>query len=254
MKWDPAQYARYADERGRPFDDLLRRVAITDPRHIVDLGCGPGNLTASLADRWPAAQITGIDSSPEMIETASRIGSNVDFEVGDVAAFRADGVDLIVSNACLQWLPEHRDLIALWSRSLPEGGVIAFQVPGNGAAPSHELMRELAASVRWSSRLRGVLRLPDMVSSPAEYARILLAEGLQADVWETTYVHVLTGDDPVLEWLRGTGLRPVLEVLSPADGAEFEAELAILLREAYPTRGDTTLLPFRRVFAVGQRA
>src|SRR5579875_415446 len=253
MNWDPVQYERYADERGRPFVDLVARVAAGAPRRVVDLGCGPGTSTALLARRWPEAVVEGIDSSAEMIAAATAPG--VTFRVGDVTEWppQAD-TDVVVSNATLQWVPTHRELLSRWARGLPAEGWLAFQVPGNFAAPSHALMRSLASSPRWADALAGVLRIADPVASPDEYAALLLDAGLVVDVWETTYLHVLPGDDPVLEWLRGTGLRPVLAALSADEGAAFEAEFAVLLRGAYPATAHGTLFPFRRIFAVGHRA
>jgi trans-aconitate 2-methyltransferase len=176
------------------------------------------------------------------------------FRVGDVTSWEPDSdVDVVVSNATLQWVPGHPALVTQWAAALPSGGWLAFQVPGNFDSPSHALMRSLAAAPRWSSSLAGVLRHHDAVGSPASYASLLMSAGLVADVWETTYLHVLPGPDPVLEWLRGTGLRPVLAALSAEDGAAFSAALAEALRDAYPATEHGTLFPFRRVFAVGHR-
>jgi trans-aconitate 2-methyltransferase len=257
MRWDPEQYTRYADERGRPFTDLLARVTAPAPRRVVDLGCGPGNLTARLAQRWPGAAVEGVDSSPEMIARASAAGyDRVRFRVGDVCewAVPAD-CDVLVANAVLQWVPTHRELLREWAGRLPAGGWLAFQVPGNFDSPSHTLLRELASSARWAALIGpGVLRHHDAVAEPAQYAALLLAAGLRVDVWETTYLHVLPGPDPVLEWMRGTGLRPVLAALpDPQDAARFEAEYAAALREGYPRTEHGTVLSYRRIFAVGHK-
>ena len=247
MQWDPDQYGRYGDERTRPFLDLVARVGATAPRRVVDLGCGPGTTTSRLAARWPAARVEGIDSSPEMIAAAAAV-PGVDFRRGDVREFRPDGADVLVSNAVLQWVPGHRELLTAWAAELPPGGWLAVQVPGNFAAPAHTALRELAQ--RWG--VAGVLR-HDVVGTPEQYAALLLGAGLLADVWETTYLHVLPGPDPVLEWLRGTGLRPVLAALPEPDAAAFTADYGALLRSAYPAGPHGTLFPFRRVFAVGHR-
>lgn len=255
MRWDPTQYGRYAGERERPFFDLVARIAADAPRHIVDLGCGTGNLTAALGQRWPAARVEGIDSSAEMIaRSAEHATDRLTFAVADIADWQpASDVDVIVSNAALQWLPGHRSMIARWAAALPVGGWIALQVPGNFDSPSHVLMREIASSNRWASRLKGVLQNRLSVEMPQAYAATLLDAGLSADVWETTYVHLLTGDDPVLQWVRGTGLRPVLGALSADESAEFESEYGAALRKAYPAGRYGTMFPFRRIFAVGHR-
>jgi trans-aconitate 2-methyltransferase len=253
MKWDPQQYGRFAAERGRPFDDLLARVGAREPRRVVDLGCGTGALTALLAQRWPTAVVEGIDSSPEMIAQAAA-GDRLGFRVGDVAEWTAGpDVDVVISNATLQWVPTHRALITSWAGNLPPDGWLAFQVPGNFDSFSHALLRSLAESRRWASSLTGILRHDDAVGTPAEYAALLLGAGLDADAWETTYVHVLAGSDPVLEWMRGTALRPVMAALPAESYALFEQELADQLRTAYPPTEHGTLFPFRRVFAVGHR-
>lgn len=256
MRWDPSQYARYADERGRPFADLLGRIDAPAPRRVIDLGCGPGTLTAGLAERWPDAVIEGVDSSAEMIASAAPLTTGrLSFRLGDVADFAVPrDADVVLSNATLQWVPGHRELLTRWAAELPAGGWLAFQVPGNFGSPSHVLMRTLADSPRWGGRLGGVLRHDDAVAEPGEYADLLLAAGLQVDVWETTYVHVLNSEDPVLEWVRGTGLRPVLAALSDADAAEFSAEYGAELRAAYPAGPSGTLFPFRRIFAVARRS
>lgn len=255
LRWDPQQYGRYADERGRPFLDLLAHVGAAAPRRVVDLGCGPGNLTALLAERWPHALVEGLDSSAEMIEAAGQFaGRQLSFRVADVTSWATPSdADVVLSNATLQWVPGHRALLAQWAAALPDDGWLAVQVPGNFAAPSHTLMRALADSPRWSGPLAGVLRHDDAVGTPADYAELLLSAGLVADVWETTYLHVLPGPDPVLSWVRGTGLRPILDALAPADADEFAREYAARLRAAYPAMAHGTIFPFRRVFAVGHK-
>ncbi|MGH3494230.1 MAG: trans-aconitate 2-methyltransferase [Sciscionella sp.] len=263
VQWDPAQYTRYADERGRPFVDLVARIGAGAPRRVVDLGCGPGTMTALLASRWPSALVDGLDSSPEMISQTTAV-NGVSFRVGDVRSWAMPpDCDVLVSNATLQWVPDHLDLLRSWAATLPSGGWLAFQVPGNFDAPSHTLMRSLATSSRWAPLVGDVLRHADAVSTPSSYASLLLSAGLDVDVWETAYLHLLPGTDPVLDWVRGTGLRPVLAALSgqtvdvggalePADSA-FEADYAAALREAYPATPHGTLFPFRRIFAVAHR-
>jgi trans-aconitate 2-methyltransferase len=257
VRWDPTQYGRFAAERNRAFLDLTARIEATAPCHVVDVGCGPGTLTGLLARRWPGAVIEGIDSSPDMIAAASSAAdvAGVSFSVGEAADWQPVGdVDVVVSNAALHWVPRHHDLIARWAAALPDSGWLAVQVPGNFDAPSHTLMRELAEHPRWAPQLRGVLRVGADVGTPESYAAVLLDAGMHADVWETTYLHVLSGDDAVLEWLRGTGLRPLLAALAPADAEEFARQLAAQLRGAYPPGPHGTLFPFRRIFAVGHKS
>ncbi|HEY8295001.1 MAG TPA: trans-aconitate 2-methyltransferase [Micrococcaceae bacterium] len=257
MEWDPVKYVEFGDYRDRPFFDLTGRVRMAAPRRVVDLGCGPGNLTAALARRWPDAQVLGLDSSAPMIERALALPDapdNLSFALADIAEWSPqDGTDVVVSNAALQWVPGHRDLMASWLRALEPGAWLAVQVPGNFSSPSHALMRQLAESDRWRGRLSGVLRHDDAVAEPTDYLRLLLDAGCKADAWETTYLQLLQGEHPVLDWVRGTGLRPVLAALDPAAAGDFEAEYAARLAEAYPPDGRGTVFPFRRIFCVGQR-
>lgn len=255
--WDPDRYLTYADERGRPFVELLARIN-ADPRRVVDLGCGPGNLTRLLADRWPGAEVRGVDSSPEMIQRAretrpARETGSLEFEVADLRDWLAhdeEPVDVLISNATLQWLPDHLDLIpALVGRVRP-GGWLAFQVPGNFDEPSHTLRRDLAAEAPYAEHTAGVA-VPDS-HEPATYLEALVAAGCAPDVWETTYLHVLTGPDPVFTWVSGTGARPTLEALPDDLRPAFEAEFKARLRAAYPPREHGVVLPFRRIFAVAR--
>jgi trans-aconitate 2-methyltransferase len=255
--WDPVRYLRFAGERARPFVELVARVGAESPETVVDLGCGEGALTASLAQRWPGARVTGIDSSATMLAAAAAhaVPGRVEFTAGDVRDWRpSEPVDVVVSNAVLHWVPGHERLMADWAGQLAPGGWLAVQVPGNFRAPTHTLLGELCRSDRWAPLLADVPRGADAVLESAAYYDVLTAAGLGADVWETTYLHVLTGPDPVLGWVRSTQLRPVLAQLDEADGAEFTAAYGAALREAYPPRPDgTTVLPFRRIFAVGSR-
>lgn len=252
MRWDPLQYGRYADERARPFFELTARIEADAPQVVVDLGCGSGELTVTLAERWPQALVRGIDASPEMIGQARHEGA-VEFSVGDAAEFSAAGIDVLVSNAALQWVPSHRELIARWSAQLATGGWLAFQVPANFDAPSHVLMRELAASAQWRDRLAGVLRGSDSTAPPEEYLELLSAAEMEVDVWRTEYLHVLQGEDPVLEWVGGTALRPVLAALSPPEAEAFTSQYATALRSAYPRRPYGTPFAFARTCVVARR-
>ena len=253
MAWDPLLYRSYGDERSRPFDDLVARIGAEAPAVVVDLGCGSGGLTATLARRWPDARILGVDSSPEMLAAAVP-GPRLSFRLQDIATWdpREAGPSVIVSNAALQWVPGHRALLAGWVRALPAGGWLAFQVPANFSSPSHRLMRETAELPEFRARLDGVLRHEGAVESIADYWSVLAGAGCEVDAWETTYLHVLPGDDPVLTWVRGTGLRPVLAALDAPSAASFEAQYAARLREAYPSTPQGTVFPFTRRFVVAR--
>ncbi|MDI3195060.1 trans-aconitate 2-methyltransferase [Pseudarthrobacter sp. AL07] len=257
MKWDPVKYVQFDDYRDRPFFDLTGRIQADRPRRVVDLGCGPGNLTATLARRWPEAKVVGLDSSGEMLDKAAAQAARhagLSFRLADIAAWTPPAdTDVVVTNAALQWVPGHQEMLAGWLAALKPGAWFAMQVPGNFNAPSHVLMRDLAGSARWSSRLDGVLRGGDSVGEPTDYLRIMLDAGCTADAWETTYLQVLTGVDPVLDWVRGTALRPVVAALSAEDSLAFEAEFAAALRAAYLGTVHGTVFPFRRIFAVAQK-
>jgi trans-aconitate 2-methyltransferase len=256
--WDPAQYLNFADERSRPFFELASRIGAADPGYVVDLGCGPGQLTASLAARWQRATVAGIDSSAEMIAAAAAgryanaAGDRLSFAVTDVRDWKPDRpVDVIISNAVLQWVPGHIDLLPRWAGYLAPGGWLAFQLPGNFDQPSHAVLRALAASSQWRDRLGGV-QLNRQAGDPARYLDVLASEGLAVDAWETTYQHVLHGQDPVTEWYKGSGLRPVLAALSSEEASEFVRQYGAGVRAAYPAAPYGTVLPFRRVFVVAQ--
>ncbi|WP_396903793.1 trans-aconitate 2-methyltransferase [Mycolicibacterium phlei] len=250
--WNPQTYLAFADQRGRPFYDLLARVDAAAPRRVVDLGCGPGNLTVTLGQRWPDAVIEAWDSSPEMVAAARDRG--LDARIGDVRDWvPADDTDVVVSNATLQWVPEHAELLQRWARRLTPGTWLAVQMPGNFGAPSHRAVRELAGSDRWAEPLRDFPTREGQVRSPQEYAALLTDAGCTVDAWETTYIHELTGQNPVLEWISGTALRPVRSRLDDAQWDRFRSELIPLLDAAYPRRPDgRTFFPFRRIFLVAQ--
>jgi trans-aconitate 2-methyltransferase len=255
--WDPQQYAKYTDERSRPFYDLVGRIACDSARAVVDLGCGTGLLTAGLSQRWPGAQIVGVDSSQTMLEQAERFTSEtVRFELGDLRTWRPEGVlDVVISNAALQWVPDHVALLERFVSWLTPGGWLAFQVPGNFAAPAHRLLAELRMSPSWSAKVGAGADRHLAVREPLDYAAVLGALGMRVDAWETTYLHLLNGADAVLEWLKGTALRPVFDTLDGDEVREFLGEYAAMLRSAYPTRDDgVTPFPFRRVFVVAHLA
>jgi trans-aconitate 2-methyltransferase len=255
LTWQPERYLAFADQRTRPALDLLARVPLAEPARVVDLGCGPGNSTALLAQRWPEAAVVGVDRSPEMLAQARASGVRATWVEADIAAWTPDDpLDLIYANAALQWLGEHA---TLWPRLLSQlhaGGVLAVQMPRNFEAPSHALLRETARSGPWADRLAGILERPP-VAAPAWYHDLLAPHAAALDIWETEYLHVLAGDDPVLNWTRGTALRPVVQALDRDQFAAFEAAYAARLRVAYPRRPDgRTLFPFRRLFIVARRS
>lgn len=261
-RWDPQQYAKFADERSRPFYELTARVRAEAPRLVLDLGCGNGPLTLALADRWPGARIVGVDSSQQMLDAARALDADgrvqwvhADLALWDIAALGARP-DVVVTNAVLQWIPSHLKLLPTWVDALAPGGWLALQVPGNFSAPSHRLMREVAARQPRGGELVAALERGGS-AEPATYLQLLTRAGCAVDAWETTYLHVLdpAGEqaDPVLEWVRSTGLRPVIDLLiDDAERAAFVDAYAAELRQAYPRTSAGVILPFRRIFAVAQ--
>lgn len=253
LVWDPTQYAKYADQRSRPFFELTARIGAVRPGLVYDLGCGPGELTASLADRWPDARVVGVDNDPAMLDrAAAHAGERVSFVDADLAGFVPPSeADVVVSNAAYQWVDGNADMLRRIAAGLPAGGWLAVQVPGNFSAPSHTVIRSLIAERRWQERTGGLRLREDPVLDAAGYGALFAAEGLRVDTWETTYNQVLQGADAVLEWVQGSALRPVLARLDPEGRRELLAELGPLLREAYPPGAAGTVFPFRRIFAVG---
>lgn len=246
--WDPQHYLTYAGERGRPFVDLLAQVGADAPSTVVDLGCGPGNMTRLLADRWPGAKVTGVDSSADMIAQAEAEQPGLTWVESDLRDWR-EPADVVFSNAALQWLPEHLELLP--SIAALAGEWLAFQVPGNLAAPSATLPDELAASGPYAEHTAAAERLAS--HDPVDYFRVL-QEDFEVDAWETTYLHLLRGgEDAVFDWFSGTGLRPVLQALPDDLREQYVAELKPRLRAAYPVVNGVVPMPFRRVFVVARR-
>lgn len=251
--WNPDVYLAFADHRGRPFFDLVNRIATSAPRRVADLGCGPGNLTETLAQRWPDAVVQGWDSSPQMVAAATERG--LDVRLGGIADWSPEAdTEVVISNAALQWVPEHRELVVRWAGQLAPGSWIAFQVPGNFYAPSHEAVREVARSPAFADALRDMpFRDAEVVGTPVEYAELLTDAGCAVDAWETTYLHELRGETPVLDWITGTALTQVRDRLSEQDWQRYREAIIPLLAQAYPARPNgTTFFPFRRVFVVAQ--
>ena len=256
--WDAGQYLRFGGERARPFFDLVAQVGATAPGYVADLGCGPGNLTAALARRWPDATVAGIDNSPEMIAAAQADEEcrlpNLSFALGDVRDWQPERpVDVLTCNAVLQWVPDHNGLLLRWTDQLAPGGWLAFQLPGNLDQPTHAILREMGASPRWRALLADA-ELNRQAGEPAQYVSLLARPGYEVDAWETSYLHILHGENPVLEWTKGTALRPVLSALDGGQSAAFVAEYGERLAEVYRSEPFGTIFPFRRVFAVVRRA
>jgi trans-aconitate 2-methyltransferase len=251
--WDPDQYLRFAGERARPFFDLVAAISHPDPATVVDLGCGPGGLTATLTERWPDARIVGIDRSAEMIARARHhaIAGRLTFMEGDVSTWQESRpVDVVLSNACFHWVPDHHGLLDRLISQLAPGGVLAFQVPDNSAEPSHCLLRQLVMNAKWSDRLA---QAPAPAVAEADwYVRYLAGRGLRVNAWETTYHHILQGPHAVLEWVRGTTLRPLLELLSAEQAERFLSAYGELLEQVYPQQKLGTIFRFHRIFVVAR--
>lgn len=254
MAWDPALYLAYADQRLRPAAELLARIALDHPDSIVDLGCGPGNSTRLLRQRWPDAQILGVDNSPQMLARARTDGVSATWVEADLQSWcPAQPADLIYSNAALQWLDGHAQLLPDLMRNVAKGGALAVQMPRNFDAPSHRLLREVARTGPWSATLAPLVR-DDPVADADTYYDLLAPYARAIDIWETIYLQVLEGDDPVLSWISGTTLLPLLGALDAPLRDAYLAALAERLRAAYPRRPDgTTFFSFRRIFIVAYR-
>ena len=251
MNWNPQQYARFAAPRLRPALDLIARIPMQHPQTVVDLGRGTGNVTRLLRNRWPQARITGVNGSPQMLAEARTTESDIGWEQLDVASWNPpEKFDLVFSNAALHWLHDHPALFARISERVATGGVLAVQMPRNFSAPSHTLMHALASTPPWRDSLAPLLR-PQPVLSPKDYYALLAPRARTLDIWETEYLQILEGENPVAEWTKGTWLAPLLAALGPGMRSEFEAEYRRRVAAAYPRQTDgKTLFPFRRLFIV----
>lgn len=252
--WDADQYLRFADWRERPALELLARIPVDHAADVVDLGCGPGTITAHLLRRWPDANVTCVDTSPEMLARAAEHVPGATLVEDDLAAWEPPGeVDVVYSNAALHWVPEHGPLLARFIGWLRPGGALGVQMPGNFDEPTHREARALAADPRFEARLAGHLDQAS-VADPADYVRWLRPLAAHVDVWETRYHQLLDGPDhPVAEWMRGAFLRPWLEALG-SDADAFVSEYARRMRVAYPAADDgVTVLPYRRLFLVATK-
>ena len=248
--WDASQYLKFEDQRTRPAMDLLARIALAAPARVIDLGCGPGNSTALLAARWPAAHIAGLDNAPDMLATARRAHPAVSWIDGDIAGWSpTERYDVVYSNAALQWVPDHTTLLPRLLASVAPGGVLAVQMPRNGDAPAHRLMRELAADGPWAGQLAGRSRAH--VQAPGFYYDLLSPQARAVDLWETEYQQIMAEPAAILEWVKGTALRPFLEPLSQDHRAAFMTRYRAALERAYEPQADGRIIfPFRRLFLI----
>ncbi len=253
--WNAAQYLRFEDERTRPSIDLLGRVALTEPKRCIDLGCGPGNSTELVAARFPQARVEGLDSSYDMLEKARRRLPDLAFTQGDVGSWLNEGAyDLIFANAVLQWLPDHAALFPHLVRSLAPGGCLAVQMPDNLGRPSHVAMREIAAEAPWADKLRPALSARSAIGAFGDYRRWLTEAGCRVDIWQTTYVHALDGQQAIVEWFKSTGLKPFLDLLDADERTAYLERYLARIAPSYPVESDgKVLLPFPRLFIVATR-
>ncbi len=254
--WDPQQYQRFSNERSRPFFDLLARVPDEDVHVVADLGCGPGNLTATLVSRWPNATVWGVDSSSDMLTAAAQLPahSRLYFQQADLATWQpGQPVDRLVSNAAMQWVPDHERVLTHFFRILAPGGVLAVQMPNNFTEPAHRLLAEVVRQEPWASAIGHWQERYFMQTADWYVEALLRLEFVDTEVWETIYYHVLQGPDAVLEWMKGTALRPALARLAGTQHEAFLAAYGARLRDAYPEHAYGTLLPFRRLFFVAKK-
>lgn len=250
--WKADQYLKFAAERTQPSRDLAARVAVENPRRVIDLGCGPGNSTEVLAERWPLAEVTGLDSSAEMIEKARATHPEWRWLAGAIEEWAdgEDGFDVVFSNAAMQWVPDHHRVFPRLLARVAMGGALAVQVPDNYHAEVHQLMRAVA------SRFPGIERVGEWFAHGKEvYYDLLAPRAARVDLWTTEYIHVMDGPEDIVEWYKGTGMRPFLDALpSEAERARFTADYLAAIRQAYPARPDGhVLFPFRRLFLVAYR-
>jgi trans-aconitate 2-methyltransferase len=253
--WNAGQYLKFEDERTRPAADLIGRVPLAEIRSAVDIGCGSGNSTELIVDRYPDARVVGLDNSPDMLAKARMRLPGVSFEEADIAAWNPnERYDLIFANAVLQWLPDHSHLLARLSSYLETGGCLAVQMPNNLHEPSHTLMRKVAQEGSWAGKLKAASVSREEIGSFEDYYSWLGQAGCSADIWQTTYVHPLTDVEAIVEWLKGTGLRPYLDPLSPDERSKFLEQYHAEIEKAYPAQQDgTVLLRFPRLFFVARR-
>ena len=254
MLWDPTQYAKFADHRRRPAIDLLNRIALDSPSVVYDLGAGTGNVTELLANRWPNARVIGVDSSEQMLQEASKREKRIEWQVGDIGTWLPDQpADIIFTNAALHWESEHHELFTRLMSSVAQNGVFAIQMPRNFDAPSHTSITEAVVNGPWREKLEPLLR-PAPVEPPDFYISTLSPMTSALDVWETEYTQILTGENPVKEWTKGTWLRPLLAALEEPERTAFENAYGEIVAKKYPKQPDgTTIFPFKRLFIIATR-
>ena len=254
MVWNPEQYLKFGGERLRPAHDLLSRVTLQAPRHVADLGCGTGTVTALLRARWPHAEIVGVDNSPAMLERARSALPDVAWKLHDLARWRPEApLDLLVSNAALHWLDDHVSLFPRLLSYLASGGILAVQMPAQYSAPSHQIGYEIADNPRWRDRLQPLVRRRPILEAH-EYYSLLRPLTASLDLWFIEYIQALTGNDPVVEFTKGSLVGSWLSALSDEEAHDFEAEYRRRIAAAYPPRADgATLFPFRRFFLLALR-
>lgn len=255
MSWSPAQYVKFEQERTRPVRDLVARIPLARVATAADIGCGPGNSTEVLRERYPEARIAGVDSSPDMIEAARKRLPDIAFEVADIREWRlGEPLDMILANAVLQWIPEHETLLSALIAHLKPGGALAVQMPDNLDEPSHRLMREIAADGPWAGKLKDAAKARAERRGADWYFRLLRAHAPRVDIWRTTYFHPLAGAHAVVEWVKGTGLRPFIDPLEESERQAFLARYEERVAKAYPAEADgIVLLPFPRLFFIATR-
>ena len=255
LSWNPQLYRRFEDERTRPAAELLARVPLATARHVVDLGCGPGNSTELLVQRFPQAQVVGVDNSPSMLESATQRLPHVCFEQVDIATWGPgpNRPDLIFANAALQWVPDHERLLPRLLASLAPGGVLAVQMPDSLEEPTNRLMRELAARDPWRAALGDAKRARTDVLRIEDYYDLLATAAARVEVWHSIYQHPMASAAAIVEWVRATGLRPFLDPLPQPLRISFLAEFERGIDAAYRPRADgQRLLAFPRLFIVAQ--
>jgi trans-aconitate 2-methyltransferase len=255
MAWDPQTYLRFGAQRTRPAVELLSRVDMDAPASVVDLGCGPGNSTALLAARWPRAKLTGVDASQEMLDEAATSGVRAKWQLADAAQWKPDApCDVMFSNATLQWIADHKNLLPRLIGHVAPGGVFAFQVPVNFSEPCHTLIQDVAKAGPWAKKLNAV-RDYGHVQTAETYFDILEPHAANIDIWETRYLQVLHGEDAVFHWMRGTGLRPFAAALDGDEREAFLEQYRVRVARAYPMRkSGVTLYPFQRLFVVARKS